>query len=102
MKPDYENPKQAHLSINAESHLNSRIHLRLTVVVTLYLNYKNLNTEEYVWPHSLISACFVKSVVNPALISSNKDQDGGAHQILTDYLETLVFHKLNFQRDSIP
>lgn len=102
MEPGYENPKKAHLSVNADSHVNSKIHLRVIVFATLYLNYKSLNTEECVWPHFLYRYLFVKSVVNPTLNSSNKDQDGGARQILTDYLEILVFHKLNFQRDSIP
>lgn len=67
------------------------------VFVSLHFNHKNLNTEEYVWPHFLDNALFVTSVANLPLIPGNRDQDGGACQILTDSSTIFMFRELNFQ-----
>jgi len=36
-------------------------------------------------------------VANLPLVPSNRDQDGGVHQILADCSKPLVFHELNIQ-----
>lgn len=67
------------------------------VFVSLHLKHKNVNTEEYVWPHFLDNAVFVTSVANLPLIPGNRDQDGGVCEILTDSSTIFVFRELNFQ-----